>query len=282
MWQRFTERARRVVFYAQEEAHKHGDSYVDTTHLLLGLLRDQDTVAVRVIESLGCSAHKLREAVEKGIGPAKEDSTADMTLTPRAKRTVDMAYDEARSLGNNYLGTEHLLLGLIRDDSSDAGKIFANAGITLEAARKWVMEAQARKAQEAQATTPPDRLPAPEPETLFSLLGGRCIKEHLMLVLIGDEEGLPGRIIRRQCEDILGLQRALWKSIADDSMLGIGPVEPTTLSDLLEVARTESGGEVRGEHLLVALLRDGGSVGRLLREAGLTVAGSRVLVKEGD
>lgn len=281
MWQRFTERARKSVFFAQEAAQKHGDTCVDTTHLLLGLLQNHDTVAVRVIESLGCAAHQLKAEIEEWMGPAKEGPTVDMTLTPRAKRTVDMAYDEARHLGTNYIGTEHLLLGLLRDDSSDAAKILANAGIGLEAARQWIIQAQDRKVEELTLTAPAARPAPPEPEALFSLLGGRCLREHLMLTLIGDEEGLPGRIIRRQCEDIVALQRALWQSIVDDSEQGIGPVERAVLTDLLEIAQAESGGDVRSEHLLLALHHGGSTVGNILREAGLTLERSRELVKEG-
>ena len=115
MWQRFTERARKVVFYAQEEAQKFGEGYVSTEHLLLGLVRESDSVAARVLDKLGVSLNRVRAEVEKQLPRGDARPNQDMTLTPRAKRVIDLAYDEARNLNNNYIGTEHLLLGLIRE-----------------------------------------------------------------------------------------------------------------------------------------------------------------------
>src|SRR5687767_5486954 len=138
MWQRFTERARKCVFYAQEEAQKFGQPYVSTEHLLLGLLREIDSVGCRVLEVLGISIGRVREVVEKELPSAESLPSQDMTLTPRAKRVIDLAYDEARDLNNNYIGTEHLLLGLIREGDGLAGRALAMLGAELDAARRAV------------------------------------------------------------------------------------------------------------------------------------------------
>ncbi len=138
MWQRFTERARKVVFYAQEEAQKFGEGYVSTEHLLLGLVRESDSVAARVLERLGVSLSRIRAEVEKQLPRGDARPSQDMTLTPRAKRVIDLAYDEARNLNNNYIGTEHLLLGLIREGDGLAGRVLAKLGVDLERARREV------------------------------------------------------------------------------------------------------------------------------------------------
>ncbi|MBS1707247.1 MAG: ATP-dependent Clp protease ATP-binding subunit [Armatimonadetes bacterium] len=142
MWQRFTERARKVVFYAQEEAQKFGEGYVSTEHLLLGLVRETDSVAARVLERLGVSLSRIRSEVEKQLPRGEARQSQDMTLTPRAKRVIDLAYDEARNLNNNYIGTEHLLLGLIREGDGLAGRVLAKLGVELERARREVMALQ--------------------------------------------------------------------------------------------------------------------------------------------
>src|SRR3984957_9408512 len=147
MWQRFTERARKVVFYAQEEAQKFGEGYVSTEHLLLGLVRESDSVAARVLEKLNVSLNRIRAEVEKQLPRGDARPSQDMTLTPRAKRVIDLAYDEARNLNNNYIGTEHLLLGLIREGDGLAGRVLAKLGVELEKARKEVMALQDNEAQ---------------------------------------------------------------------------------------------------------------------------------------
>lgn len=142
MWQRFTERARKVVFYAQEEAQKFGEGYVSTEHLLLGLVRESDSVAARVLEKLNVTLNRVRAEVEKQLPRGDSRPNQDMSLTPRAKRVIDLAYDEARNLNNNYIGTEHLLLGLIREGDGLAGRVLAKLGVELEKARREVMNLQ--------------------------------------------------------------------------------------------------------------------------------------------
>ena len=115
MWQRFTERARRVVFFAQEEAGRLGENYVSTEHLLLGLVREHDSVAARILAALGVSQGKIRIEIERQVQRGDGRQCEEMQLTPRAKRVIDLAYDEVTQFSNNYIGTEHLLLGLIRE-----------------------------------------------------------------------------------------------------------------------------------------------------------------------
>jgi hypothetical protein len=142
MWQRFTERSRRVVFFAQEEAVRLGENYVSTEHLLLGLTRESDSVAARVLDRMGVSLERLRNEVERNVARGDGRVGQDMQLTPRAKRVIDLAHDEARSINNNYIGTEHLLLGLIREGEGLAGRIFNKLGIEVNRTRLEVINLQ--------------------------------------------------------------------------------------------------------------------------------------------
>src|ERR671917_202338 len=139
VWQRFTERARRVVFFAQEEAGRLGENYVSTEHLLLGLVRENDSVAARILDRMGVSLGRIRSEIERQVARGDGRLGQDMELTPRAKRVIDLAYDEARQLNNNYIGTEHLLLGLIREGEGLAGRVLSKLGVDLERTRREVM-----------------------------------------------------------------------------------------------------------------------------------------------
>ena len=142
MWQRFTERARRVVFFAQEEAGRLGENYVSTEHLLLGLVRENDSVAARILDRMGVSLGRIRSEIERQVTRGDGRLGQDMQLTPRAKRVIDLAYDEARNLNNNYIGTEHLLLGLIREGEGLAGRVLQKLGVDLERTRREVTSLQ--------------------------------------------------------------------------------------------------------------------------------------------
>lgn len=139
VWQRFTERARRVVFFAQEEAGRLGENYVSTEHLLLGLVRENDSVAARILDRIGVSLGRIRSEIERQVARGDGRLGQDMQLTPRAKRVIDLAYDEARQLNNNYIGTEHLLLGLIREGEGLAGRVLSKLGVDLERTRREVI-----------------------------------------------------------------------------------------------------------------------------------------------
>ena len=107
-FEKFSERARRVLTLAQEEAQHLNHSYIGTEHILLGLLREEDGVAAKVLVSLGANLGKVRSGVEFIIGRGEKPNTGEIGLTPRAKRVIELAIDEARHLGHNYIGTEHL------------------------------------------------------------------------------------------------------------------------------------------------------------------------------
>jgi len=134
-FEKFSERARRVLTIAQEEARNLNHSYIGTEHILLGLVREEEGVAAKVLTNLGIGLGKVRSAVEFIIGRGEKPGTGETGLTPRAKKVVELAIDEARQLGHNYIGTEHLLLGLLREGEGVASSVLDSFGITLERAR---------------------------------------------------------------------------------------------------------------------------------------------------
>ncbi|MEK7273736.1 MAG: Clp protease N-terminal domain-containing protein, partial [Candidatus Desantisbacteria bacterium] len=140
MFERFTERARRVLGLAQEEAKRLGHDYVGTEHMLLGLVREGEGVAAEVISNLGISLESIRIEVEKVAPKGSEMLTyGDVPFTPHAKKVLELSVEEARRLGHNYIGTEHLLLGLIREGEGIGSKVLINLGINLDTVRDEAM-----------------------------------------------------------------------------------------------------------------------------------------------
>ena len=141
MFNRFTERARKVILLAKEEAKRFNHDYIGTEHILLGLIREGEGVAAAVLQNLGLSSDQIRLEVEKlvQLGPSTIVS-GDIPFTPKAKKVIELAMDEARNLGHNYIGTEHLLLGLIREGEGIAAQVLVNLGLDLGKVRQEVME----------------------------------------------------------------------------------------------------------------------------------------------
>ena len=140
MFNRFTERARKVIILAKEEARRFNHDYIGTEHILLGLIREGEGVAAAVLEKLGLDLQTIRLEVEKVVqpGPATQ-ILGDIPFTPRAKKALELAAEEARSLGHNYIGTEHILLGIIREGESVASQVLLNLGLDLERVKNEIM-----------------------------------------------------------------------------------------------------------------------------------------------
>ncbi|MBS3956657.1 MAG: ATP-dependent Clp protease ATP-binding subunit [Clostridiales bacterium] len=140
MFERFTEKARRVVVYAQEEARMLNQNYIGTEHLLLGLIREQDGIAAKALESLGISLEDVHAQVEDLIGRGTFVPTGHIPFTPRAKKVLELSLREALQLGHNYIGTEHMLLGLIREGEGVAAQVLLNLGADLDKVRSAVIQ----------------------------------------------------------------------------------------------------------------------------------------------
>src|SRR6266852_6303404 len=136
---KFTERARKVLQLAQEEAQRFNHNYIGTEHLLLGLVREGEGVAAKVLANLGVDLNKVRSAVEFIIGRGDRTVTGDIGLTPRAKKVIELSVDEARRLNHHYIGTEHLLLGLVREGEGIAAGVLESLGVSLDKVRNQVI-----------------------------------------------------------------------------------------------------------------------------------------------
>ncbi len=134
-FEKFSERARRVLSLAQEEAQRFNHNYIGTEHILLGLVRETDGVAAKVLSSLGVELTKVRSAVEFIIGRGERASGGEIGLTPRAKKVIELAVDEARRLSHHYIGTEHLLIGLMREGEGVAAGVLDSLGVNLDKVR---------------------------------------------------------------------------------------------------------------------------------------------------
>ncbi|WP_046176525.1 ATP-dependent protease ATP-binding subunit ClpC [Domibacillus indicus] len=139
MFGRFTERAQKVLALAQEEAIRLGHNNIGTEHILLGLVREGEGIAAKALYGLGLSAEKIQEEVEELIGKG-DGASKTVHYTPRAKKVIELSMDEARKLGHSYVGTEHILLGLIREGEGVAARVLGNLGVSLNKARQQVLQ----------------------------------------------------------------------------------------------------------------------------------------------
>jgi ATP-dependent Clp protease ATP-binding subunit ClpC len=199
VFERFTERARQVVVLAQDEARALKHNYIGTEHLLLGLLREEEGLAARVLESLEVTVEEVRAQVARIIGQGDEVTTGQIPFTPRSKKVLELALREALSLKHNYVGTEHLLLGLVRENEGVASQILLDFGADAEKIRNEVIR----------MLTGPGRVERPEPP--------RLNWEYAVRTLEGRTETWPEQLTswRREGWELLtvveeaGLRRAL-------------------------------------------------------------------------
>jgi ATP-dependent Clp protease ATP-binding subunit ClpC len=139
VFERFTERARQVVVLAQDEARALNHNYIGTEHILLGLLREEEGLAARVLESFDITVEEVRAQVQRLVGQGDEPPTGQIPFTPRAKKVLELALKEALSLGDNYIGTEHVLLGVVRENQGVAARILLDFDVDQELVRNKVI-----------------------------------------------------------------------------------------------------------------------------------------------
>ena len=155
---RFTKRARRVLTLAQEEAQRLNHNYIGTEHLLLGLIREENGVAVRVLRDMKVDLRLVRERIERAVGRGQRAMYGKLSLTPRTKRVIELAVDEARRLGHHYIGTEHLLLGLIREGEGVAVDVLKSMGVGLDKVRaqtaRVMMDSSSQGGKKGKKDTP--------------------------------------------------------------------------------------------------------------------------------
>merc|ERR1712032_1067166 len=139
MFERFTEKAIKVIMLAQEEARRLGHNFVGTEQILLGLIGEGTGIGPQILKSMGINLKDARVEVEKIIGRGSGFVAVEIPFTPRAKRVLELSLDEARQIGHNYIGTEHLLLGLIREGEGVAARVLENLGVELSKVRSQII-----------------------------------------------------------------------------------------------------------------------------------------------
>jgi len=196
MFERFTDRARRVVVLAQEEARMLNHNYIGTEHILLGLIHEGEGVAAKALESLGISLEAVRQQVEEIIGQGQQAPSGHIPFTPRAKKVLELSLREALQLGHNYIGTEHILLGLIREGEGPGAQVLTGLNADLDTVRARVVE---------------------------------LVRGHQGKELPGLRSGKGGRVKRRMLAEILAHVQSIDSRLsAVEQRVGIGP----DLSDL--------------------------------------------------
>jgi ATP-dependent Clp protease ATP-binding subunit ClpA len=305
MFERFTERARQVVVFAQDEARALKHNYIGTEHILLGLLREEEGLAARVLDSLEITVEEVRAQVAGTVGQGDAVTTGQIPFTPRAQKVLELALREALSLGQNYIGTEHILLGLVRENNGVGARILLDFDAGAEKIRNEIigilsgptsrsesapgpssrgLEAATRRRRFARG--PDSALPGPPHLTrparralVLAQEEARTFKhvrmgtEHILLGLLREEQGLAARLL-----DALGIT-------VDDVRAQVirlaGPGKEATTGHILftpqaktaiERARNEAlslGHTYIGtEHILLGLMRqDDGIAARILRES---------------
>jgi ATP-dependent Clp protease ATP-binding subunit ClpA len=276
---RFDERAKRVLSLAQDEAIRLNHNYIGTEHLLLGLLREGEGVAARVLESLGVELSKLRTAMEFTIGRGETPTVpAQITLSPRTKKVIELAIDEARKLESDLVGTEHLLLGLVREGEGIASGMLQSLNISLGSVRREVFAVLGK-----QYTEPPTDSPsASHPFDRFSHRAKRVLAlsqdeavrlghnyigtEHLLLGLVREGEGAAARALTESAVTLEPAREAV-EFILKRGDAAMRPSEITLtprMKKIFEMAVDEADRmqktDVGTGHLLIALVREGGGV----------------------
>ena len=278
MFERFSERARQVVVLAQDEARTLKHNYIGTEHILLGLLREEEGLAARVLDTLDITVEEVRAQVARIVGQGDEVTTGQIPFTPRAKKVLELALREALSLGHNYIGTEHILLGLVRENEGVAARILLDFDADAEKIRNEIIRMLSGPGRRA-ATGAGD--PSPEFErftehargvVVLALDEARALKhnsigtEHILVGLLREEEGLAALAlasldltldeVRAQVVRIVGQGDA-----ATTGQLPFTPEARRALQLALREALSLGQDEVGTEHILLGLVREDESVG---------------------
>jgi len=177
---KFTERARRILVAADEEAKRFKHNYVGTEHILLGLIREgEGSIAARALLNLGVELNKVRSAVEFIIGRGDHTIHGKLGLTPRAKKVIELAVDESRRLGHAYVGSEHILLGLVREGEGIAAGVIESLGVTLERLREEIHTLLRRAESQIEDYAPPPPGMVAPPAMDFSMFSNEEIEEKI-------------------------------------------------------------------------------------------------------
>jgi ATP-dependent Clp protease ATP-binding subunit ClpA len=296
---KFTERARKVLSLAQEEAQRFQHSYIGTEHLLLGLVREGEGVAARVLANLGIELSRVRGAVEFIIGRGDRIVLGEIGLTPRAKKVIELAVDEARRLNHHYIGTEHILLGLVREGEGIAAGVLESLGVNLEKVRTETIRTLSRmgattaETAEAIADDPLKwRFPSFEgydlteqaasvlrlaQEEARRLQHSTVSAEHMLLGLVHEANGLAARVLSEMGVDLVKARSAVEELVKPGEQKVIAPRVTPLMKAQIHLAADEAErlrhDLIGTRHLLLGLLRTGeNTASRALGKLGVDLA----------
>lgn len=281
--ERFTQRGRRVLSLAQEEAERLRHNYIGTEHLLLGMMREEGGIAGRVLRDLGLEQAKVEELVEELTRATAQTTATTAELSPGTKRILELAVDEARRMGHHYIGTEHLLLGLVRQSEGVAIDVLNRLGVRPEEVRRQTRRILQESPVQTQASSPPlaSYSAAQGTQSTFTKQGERVLtlarefvdqlqhdsisSEHLLVGLVREENGIAGIVLRE-----LGLQYSRVEGLVKElSRAGVRTSETipelsNNTKRLLELAVDEArrvrDDVIDTQHMLIGLVRQPESV----------------------
>jgi len=268
VFERFTERARQVVVLAQEEARILKHNYIGTEHILLGLLREEEGLAARVLESLGMTVERVRAEVVRIVGSGEEVTSGQIPFTPRAKKVLELALQEALWLSHNYIGTEHILLGLLREREGVAARVLGDFDAEDDELRSTVLagleDAQEGEPSYRHGERYTDRA---RQVVLLAQEAARGLKhnyigtEHILLGLLREEEGLAARVLESLHITVERVRGQVVRIVGSGEEVTSGQIPFTPRAKkVLELALREAlslGHNYIGtEHILLGLVRE--------------------------
>jgi ATP-dependent Clp protease ATP-binding subunit ClpA len=282
VFERFTERARQVVVFAQEEARALMHSHIGTEHILLGLLREEEGLAARVLESLDITVERVRGQVVRIVGSGEEVTSGQIPFTPRAKKVMELALREALVIGHDYIGTEHILLGLVRENNGVAMRILLDFGADDETVRNEVLRMLGiprNEAKTVEVTLRPDFVTMPPEQRIERFtdrakqtvaiaqrearaLNHRNVRsEHLLLALTSQEDGAAAKVLASlnvtgdRVRDLIEPHAATAADVPSD-VTGFTVQAATVLDYSLRAALGLGKNYVETEHILLSLIQD--------------------------
>jgi ATP-dependent Clp protease ATP-binding subunit ClpA len=293
---KFTERARKVLSLAQEEAQRFQHNYIGTEHLLLGLVREGDGVAARVLNNLGVELEQVRRAVEFIIGRGDRIVLGEIGLTPRAKKVIELAVDEARRLNHHYIGTEHLLLGLVREGEGIAAGVLESLGVNLERVRTQTIQVLSQSGSVEVSGAAISSAPA-ETEGIKKVLSlaeeeahifqhDYLGTEHLLLGLVRESDGVAAKALGKLGVEPDKLRDAVKVIVKQGNDIGYGELTYTkrateAIANASFEARQLKHDYIGSEHVLLGLVRADESIAQaILQSIGIKMEQVRAAVME--
>ena len=294
----FTEKAIKATMLAQEEARRLGHNFVGIEQILLGLIGEGTGVAAKVLKSMGVNLKDTRIEVEKIIGRGSGFVAVKIPFTPRAKRVWELSSEEAGQLGHNYIGTEHLLLGLIREGEGVAARVLENLGVDLSKVRTQVIEMLGETAEVSAGSRRNrdfvDNVCTPRARRVLQLsseeadrLGHNYIgTEHLLLGLIGEGTGVAAKVLKSMGVNLKDTRIEVEKIIGRGSgfvavEIPVSPRAKRVLELSLEARQLDRNYYISTEHLLLGLIKEGeGVAARILENLGVDLSKVRIRVIE--